>query len=42
MVYSYVHDPVNWIDPLGLAGKDCGNALEQESKLAKEDRARRS
>ncbi|WP_420800704.1 RHS repeat domain-containing protein [Photorhabdus temperata] len=23
--YGYVHDPVNWIDPLGLAGKDCGN-----------------
>ncbi|WP_338804929.1 hypothetical protein WDV76_07155 [Xenorhabdus griffiniae] len=39
--YSYVHNPVNFVDPFGLAGEDCGNALEQESKLAKEDRARR-
>ncbi|BET95276.1 hypothetical protein [Xenorhabdus taiwanensis] len=36
-----MHNPVNFVDPFGLAGDDCGNALEQESKLAKEDRARR-
>jgi uncharacterized protein RhaS with RHS repeats len=21
--YGYVHNPLGWIDPLGLAGKDC-------------------
>ncbi|WP_082879810.1 RHS repeat-associated core domain-containing protein [Methylomonas methanica] len=24
-VYRYVPNPVNWIDPLGLTGKDCAN-----------------
>nr|WP_053067844.1 RHS repeat-associated core domain-containing protein [Xenorhabdus khoisanae] len=39
--YGYVDNPVNFVDPFGLAGKDCGNALEQESRLAKQDRVRR-
>ncbi|CDH21472.1 Complete genome; segment 11/17 [Xenorhabdus bovienii str. kraussei Quebec] len=30
--YSYVHNPVNFIDPLGLAGDDCGKQLKLSSK----------
>ncbi|WP_244590745.1 RHS repeat domain-containing protein, partial [Xenorhabdus mauleonii] len=26
--YGYVHNPTNWIDPLGLAGKDCDKLVE--------------
>ncbi|MDX7989382.1 hypothetical protein FE392_19135, partial [Xenorhabdus sp. 12] len=26
--YGYVHNPARWIDPLGLAGKDCPNIGE--------------
>ncbi|MDC9583425.1 hypothetical protein PSI15_18140, partial [Xenorhabdus sp. PR6a] len=24
--YGYVHNPLSWVDPYGLAGKDCGKA----------------
>ncbi|MCW7764618.1 RHS repeat-associated core domain-containing protein [Photorhabdus sp. JAR] len=29
--YSYVHNPANWIDPLGLAGENCGKLFSSES-----------
>nr|WP_285810520.1 hypothetical protein [Xenorhabdus sp. SF857] len=30
--YSYVHNPLSWVDPLGLAGDDCDKLLKQSSK----------
>ncbi|PHM52860.1 RHS repeat-associated core domain-containing protein [Xenorhabdus sp. KK7.4] len=38
--YGYVHNPVGFVDPFGLAGDDC-NELLRQAKLAKEDRLRR-
>ncbi len=37
--YSYVHNPANWIDPLGLAGKNCqdvGNKPKNAQEMAEE------
>ena len=38
--YQYAPNPVNWIDPLGLTGKDCGTASPQFVYDAKSGRYR--
>ncbi|WP_387693309.1 hypothetical protein, partial [Photorhabdus sp. RM71S] len=37
--YAYVHNPANWIDPFGLAGKNCqdvGNKPKNAQEMAEE------
>ncbi|WP_448512498.1 RHS repeat-associated core domain-containing protein [Photorhabdus laumondii] len=37
--YAYVHNPANWIDPFGLAGKNCqdiGNKSKNAQEMAEE------